>query len=111
MAEFSIVYNGRHYQYDRYRYDHLADAVNYARLRRLVPPDKDEEADAMPAPEDVQPPDEAQRQLMSEFDISYEHGLYRFGPFRYERCSDAVAYARLERGRGGGSQPAGHPQR
>src|SRR5438132_12254795 len=31
MAEYSIGYDGRQYQYDRYRYDLLADAVNYAK--------------------------------------------------------------------------------
>src|SRR4030095_13244405 len=34
MAEFGITYNGRHFEYDTYRYDQLADAVNYARLQR-----------------------------------------------------------------------------
>ena len=37
MAEFAITYNGRQYQYDRYRYDRLDDAVDYARLRRSRP--------------------------------------------------------------------------
>lgn len=34
MAELSISYDGSRYHYDGYRYDHLADAVSYARLQR-----------------------------------------------------------------------------
>ena len=34
MAEFFVAFNGRHYLYGPYRYDHLADALNYARLQR-----------------------------------------------------------------------------
>ncbi|MGE5491624.1 MAG: hypothetical protein ACM31P_10110 [Actinomycetota bacterium] len=33
MERFGIAFDGRHYLYDGYRYDHCDDAVNYARLK------------------------------------------------------------------------------
>ena len=36
MAEFGIRYDGRHYIFDPWRYDHLADAVAFARLTRAA---------------------------------------------------------------------------
>lgn len=94
MAEFSIAFNGRHYLYGSYRYDHLSDAVNYARLRRASV-GAEEQIGAMPAPEQVEAPSESQRQLMSTLDITFLHGLYRLGTYRYDRLADAIAYARL----------------
>jgi hypothetical protein len=94
MAEFSIAFNGRHYLYGSYRYDHLSDAVNYARLQRANP-SAGEQIGAMPAPEQVEAPSESQRQLMSTLDITFLHGVYRLGTYRYDRLEDAIAYARL----------------
>jgi hypothetical protein len=34
MAQHSIAYNGRIYQVGLFQYDQLADAANFARLRR-----------------------------------------------------------------------------
>jgi len=92
MAEFDITYNGRHYLYDRYRYDRLDDAVAYARLLRSravaaaarVP---------MPSPEFVDAPAVTDRQRMEQLEISYQDGIYRLGPYRYDRLADAVDYA------------------
>jgi hypothetical protein len=92
MAEFGIAYNGRHYEYDRYRYDRLDDAVAYATLRRANPVD-DQPLGPMPAPEIVEVPDDAQRRVMSTLAISYREGVYRVGPFRYDRLADALRYA------------------
>jgi hypothetical protein len=97
MAEFSIAFNGRHYLYGPYRYDHLADAVNYARLQGANPSSEDR-IGAMPAPEQqVEAPSESQRQLMSTLAITYQDGVYRLGAYRYDRLTDAVDYARLVR--------------
>ena len=93
MAEFSIAFNGRHYLYGPYRYDHLSDAVNYATLQRANA--SAGEQSAMPAPEQVEAPSESQRQLMSTLDITFLHGVYRLGTYRYDRLADAIAYARL----------------
>lgn len=94
MAEFSISYNGRHYQYDRYRYDHLADAVAYARLQRSEPPAGAGSA-PMPLAQPVEEPDESQRRLMAAFAITFQDGVYHLGAYRYDRLADAVAYAGL----------------
>jgi hypothetical protein len=32
MARYGITFNGRHFVYDRFRYERLADAVAYASL-------------------------------------------------------------------------------
>ena len=102
MAEFSISYNGRHYQYERYRYDLLADAVDYAKAQRSVPAGADVDAPP-PPPEQVEIPDTSQREMMASLDISFVEGVYHFGPYRYDRLSDAVNYARLRRASGQGS--------
>jgi len=43
----------------------------------------------------VEAPSESQRQLMSTLDITFLHGVYRLGTYRYDRLADAIAYARL----------------
>lgn len=35
MAELGITFDGRSYRYEDYRYDRLADAINYAQLMRV----------------------------------------------------------------------------
>jgi hypothetical protein len=97
MAEFAITYNGRQYQYDRYRYDRLDDAVNYARLRGATPSTQDEGV-PMPAVQRVLAPDGAQRQLMKTLSITFQDGVYRLGAYRYDRLADAINYARRLRG-------------
>jgi hypothetical protein len=98
MAEFSISYNGRHYRYDRYRYDWLEDAVAYARLQcSLAPGERLDATDAMPAAEEVEAPDESARELMAALGITFQDGVYRLGEYRYDRLVDAVNYARLRR--------------
>jgi hypothetical protein len=89
MAELSIAFNGRHYYYDRYRYDRLVDAASYARLHR-----SGGSARPMPLPEKVESPSESQRELMSELGITFRDGVYHLGPYRYDRLADAVEYAR-----------------
>lgn len=56
MAELSITYSGRHYLYDRYRYDGLADALDYARLRRSRGAGNDGSVPVLPAPPSQQRP-------------------------------------------------------
>ena len=97
MAEFLIAFNGRYYLYGPYRYDRLADAVNYAKLQRANV-GAGERIGAMPAPERIEAPSESQRELMNTLDITFLHGVYRLGAYRYDRLADAVAYARGGRG-------------
>jgi len=96
MAELSIAYDGRHYQYDRYRYDRLADAVSYARLQRSRPPAGEGSA-SMPPAQLVQAPDESERHLMAALAITFRDGVYHLGAYRYDRLGDAVSYARRQR--------------
>lgn len=96
MAEYSIAYNGRQYQYGGYRYDYLADAVNYAMLQPSTAPGSDAPAPMAPA-QAVEAPDEAQRRLMAELAITFEDGVYHLRSYRYDRLADAVSYARLRR--------------
>ena len=98
MAGFSISYNGRRYRYDRYCYDLLKDAVDYARLQcALPPPERPDAADAMAASEVTEAPDESARELMAAHGITFQEGVYRLGEYRYDRLVDAVNYARLRR--------------
>lgn len=94
MAEFSITYNGRYYACGAYRYDHLADAVNAARLRQSNPALKNPAyaAGLAQAPE---MPDQKQRQTMADLAITLDQGVYHLGPYCYDRLADAVNYARL----------------
>ncbi len=68
--------------------------MNYARLQRANA-SAGEQIGAMPATEQVEAPTECQRQLMSTLDITFLHGVYRLGTYRYDRLADAIAYARL----------------
>jgi hypothetical protein len=95
MAEFCITYNGRHYLYDRYRYDRLDDAVAYARLLRARAAAA---AERMPLPsaEYVDAPADTDRPRMEKLAISYQDGIYRLGPYRYDRLADAINYAKRQ---------------
>lgn len=94
MTEFGVTYNGRDYEYRGYRYGSLADAVNYAKLRRADPLGDQEEVSALPGLLQVEPPDPRQRALMAELDISFDDGIYRLAEYRYDHLADAVDYAR-----------------
>ena len=95
MAEFLIAFNGRQYFHGPYRYDSLADAVNYARLERANAGAR-AQISATPAPEQVEAPSESQRLLMNTLGITFVRGVYQLGAYRYDRLADAVAYARLD---------------
>ena len=95
MAEFLIAFNGRQYFYGPYRYDSLTDAVNYARLQRANAGAR-ALINATPAPGQVEAPGESQRLLMNTLGITFLHGVYLLGAYRYDRLADAVAYARLD---------------
>ena len=98
MSALAIAYDGRQYHYDRYRYDRLEDAVDYATLRQSLP--AGEAALPMPAPRTIEAPDPSQREVMSELAITFHEGIYRLGNHRYTDLNDAVNYARLLRTQG-----------
>ncbi len=93
IADFAITFNGRHYRFNGYRYDLLADAINYA-VRDRSKHQHDDRGVFKAAPEVVETPSEAQRQLMVTLTITFDKGVYHLGVYRYERLADAIDYAR-----------------
>jgi hypothetical protein len=94
MAEYSIGYDGLRYAYNGYRYDRLADAVDYAKLLRARPSMQDRGGPSTRRAE-IGVPTAADRELMTSLAIRFEAGTYRFEGFRYDRLADAVNYATL----------------
>ena len=98
MLAYAITFDGRQYVYDRYRYDRLADAVNYARLQYPHPLSSDPNGGPSPrCGEPIETPGTLQLELMSELGITFQAGVYHLGEYRYDHLSDAVEYARLKR--------------
>ena len=93
MAEFGIAFNGRHYQYRTHRYQHLADAVSYAKVQRGYLPAIPEPA---APPRKVEVPNESQRKMMDAVGVTFRDGFYRLGDYCYDRLSDALDYAKLK---------------
>jgi len=94
MADLRITFDGRHYGYRGYRYERLADAVDYARLdRSRLFVDDAASHGALP----VAPPPltESERALMGMLGITCIEGRYRWRQYRYDRVADAIAYATL----------------
>jgi len=91
-AGFGIWFDGRAYHYQQYRYERLEDALSYARVDQGRPG-----FHSVPLPdhwEKWSEPDQAEEVQMAPFGISYEHGRYCYGPFRYDVLDDALDYAR-----------------
>ena len=97
MLAFDIAFDGRQYVYDRFRYDRLADAVNYARLQLSHPSSDSTEAPPLAIREPCETPTDSQRKLMSEFGITSEAGVYLLGEYRYDHLADAIEHARMTR--------------
>lgn len=91
-----VSFDGRAYHYQGYSYGRLADALDYAELDRTRPGLR----------ENVTPrywrqwtaPTQEERLQMEVHGIVYEHGYYRYGPYRYDLLSAALAYAKREPG-------------
>ncbi|NEX64646.1 hypothetical protein [Noviherbaspirillum galbum] len=54
-------------------------------------------------------PGEEDQLELTKLGIGFDGHYYRYGAYRYERCADAVNYARLERSRPG-YQERNHPE-
>jgi len=78
MAQYGIVFNGRHFQHRSHRYHRLADAVSFARLQR---------------PPQAEPPGAEERTQMSAHGVTFQDGAYCLGDYRYDRLCDALEYA------------------
>lgn len=90
MSAFSIDYDGRHYRYNGYRYDRLADAVSYAKLMQS----RQTQHDTCPMTyQHVESPSEPDRAVMARYSITFSEGMYRYSGFRYDRLADALNYA------------------
>lgn len=95
MAELSIIRGGRHYFYDGYSYDRLADAIAYA---QLVGGQTRRTGSSSPVQRAlIDSPTAADLQLMRELSISFESGCFVYAGFRYDRLIDAANYARHRR--------------
>jgi hypothetical protein len=96
MSAFAIHYDGRHYRYNGYRYDRLADAVSYAELMQSRQPRQDDPGslthDAL-----VESPSASDRAVMAALSISFSAGVYGYSGFHYDRLADAVTYAQMPR--------------
>ena len=94
-AELCIGFDGRSFAYRGYRYDRFTDAVDYARLDRAR--DFNEPGADNTAPlELAMLPNEADQNLMRALDISFADGAFHWREYRYDRLTDAVAYARRD---------------
>lgn len=94
MTKYAIRYDGRQYESNRYHYDHLADAVAYARLMRSRLPQTDTGGPFWRGEPVDAPPNDADRELMAALGIAFEAGIFRFQNFHYDHLADAVNYAR-----------------
>ena len=95
MLAFDIEFDGRQYVFGGYRYDRLADAANYARIRDSCPSSEAIQGSVrIRVP--VETPSDSQRHLMRALGITFEDGVYHLESYRYDRLFDAVEYARLK---------------
>ena len=102
-SEFSIQYNGHHYQYDGYRYDRLSDALFYAQLMRSRTSPEDPRP-PLAEKDWVESPSESDRKDMATLSITFSKGVYLFAGFRYDHLADAISYAQLTRNKSGAAR-------
>jgi hypothetical protein len=86
-----VSFDGRAYHYRHYSYDHLDDALNYAKLERSRPGFHEPSPLRWPQ---WTGPTSADRQQMAAYGVAYEDGHYRYGPYRYDLLAAALAYAK-----------------
>lgn len=95
VTEFGIGFDGRYYRYREYRYDHLSDAISYARQERAK--GGKQPVDAQPQWLEPLSPTEDERILMEQFAVAFDGKFFLYDGYRYERCIDAINYARLKK--------------
>lgn len=95
----SVGFDGRHYQYNGYRYDRLADAIAHVALTRTRP-SLLEPKGPYSLERSNEPPTARDRETMASLGIVAIGHAYRWRAFRYDRLEDAVAYAALMQRRG-----------
>ena len=87
-----VGFDGRYYRYRSYHYDKLSDALDYAELEsgRLGGQAFD------PLSQWLEPyhPTDAERALMEMFGVTFDGKYYAYERYRYDRCIDAINYAK-----------------
>lgn len=108
MHEYSIHYDGCAYEYNGYRYDHLDDALAYARLMRSRPQQQDPRGPYR-LRSDPGAESETSKRRMAALGIELKDGRFCYRDFRYDRLTEAVDYALLEQRRQAAAQRSGTP--
>ncbi|MCG2586111.1 hypothetical protein [Massilia sp. TS11] len=91
-ARAGVRFDGRSYCFREFRYDHLDDALAYARHVRTHPAAGDSD-DPGPLLDRSNQPTPGQDASMAALNITYDGRQYRFGPYRYDHFLDAAHYA------------------
>jgi hypothetical protein len=107
-SALGVSFDGRAWHYRQFSYDHLEDALNFARLDLSRPGVREQ-----PAPVHWRHwtgPTAEDEMRMTAHGIAYEQGYYRYGPYRYEQLDAAVAYAQREPGLSRGGQATARDQ-
>jgi len=96
MSELGISFDGRFYRYKEYKYDLLADALNYAKSDRIGAPDVPV-ANAAPLWTPPEMPTAAEQSTMDACGVTFDGKHYRYRDYRYDHYSDAINYAKLKK--------------
>lgn len=95
VAQYGIGFDGRYYSYLGYRYDRLSDALNYAALDSSRPcwQCSDEPVQWL----EPHHPTDAEQALMATMAVTFDGKYYVYEGYRYDRCLDAISYAKLKK--------------
>lgn len=100
-ASMGVGFDGHFYRYRTFRYERCSDAVNYAKLDRVKPQYQAKVINGSAWEKTVEPTDQEQCE-MAALGVGFDGRYFRYESYRYERCADAVNYAKL-RNRDNGS--------
>lgn len=94
MQQHAITFGDGHFHYAGYRYERLSDAAAYALLNGPLRRTVDSSGNA-PQARPAALLSETDHRRMAMFAIVREGARFRWGPYRYDRLADAIAYATL----------------
>lgn len=92
-AALEVTFDGHHYHFREFRYERAEDAMRYARAEHAKP-GFGADPRFVPRWPSAWVPGEQELALMRPFGITSEEGRFRYGPYRYDRLEDALAFAR-----------------
>lgn len=105
MSRLGIHHIAGNFLYRQYRYENLADAVNYAELERGRI-DYHAEVNVLPAWVPAAAPNNSDWRVMKELGITFDGTRYHFLNYRYDRFQDAINQANhLRRGHWSDERP------